>query len=327
MKNHDRGFTLIETLLVLVIISIIIYSSIGYMQQRTLQMRMDRTSVQMQQILNAGLSFYVSNNRWPYGLAELQGQYLPPNTVPFKNPWGQNYIVDGSKAEMLHVFTSTQSASSTQAATAGSVIAGMLPLGYATSNAPGAASSPGAPDGTAPAPTAAPGGCGTSTTCYIVAAVNIPGQNLNNARAINFAGLYKHGACVPEPQCPVTSSGANMTPQIFVAPVQVAGTFEGGLSTSNPAIYPISGFAAYATKGPDPTTPPNCDPTNLTAPPLCDGGGAGAKYWRVCMQVVTERGLIRPTADSWGDNQVLMALTRCVSPDEQSGSTFNVFTN
>ena len=42
----------------------------------------------------------------------------------------------------------------------------------------------------------------SANTCEVVAAVNIPGQNLNNAGAVTFAGLYYHGGCVPVPQCP-----------------------------------------------------------------------------------------------------------------------------
>jgi len=316
MKKNYHGFTLIETLLVLVIISMIIFSGLGYLRQRTLQMRMDRVSLQMQQILNAGLAFYVTNNKWPQQLSDLQGTYLPPTTVPLKNPWGQLYVVDGTNVEKLIVYTSTVSASSSEASTAANVIAGMLPMSYTSTTVPSASATPTA--------------CTTQTTCYIVSSVNIPGQNLNNARAINFSGLYKHGACVPVPQCPVDVTGNTMTAQVFVAPVQVAGTYDGGLSTSNPNVYPISSFSAYAT----PKVPAGNNPVSCTGgkAPDCsalDGGTVG--HWRVCVQVVTERGVVSdnsaatPPSPNWGDNQTIMALTRCVTNNEPAGSPFNIY--
>lgn len=310
-KNRTRGFTLIETLLVLVIISMVIYAGISYVQQRTLQMKIDRASTQMQQILNAGLSYYVANNAWPTALTDLQGIYLPPATVALKNPWGQDYNI-ASTTGLFYVYTTTTSQGSAGASASARVIAGTLPLSYTTTATTGT-------------PPAAGTECTTQTTCSVVASVNIPGQNLNNARAINFAGLYKHGGCVPVPVCPVDANGTTMTPQIFVAPVQVAGTFDGGLSSSTPNVYPISSFSAYA-KTPS-ATPAACDSGGSA--PACSGGGPGTPtYWRVCMQVVTERGLITDTGSpQWGDNQRLMALTRCVSDNEPAGSDFTVFQN
>jgi len=75
MKRRAKvtGFTLIEMLLVLIIVSMIIYMGLGYLQQRTVQIRMDRTSLQMQQILNAGMAYYIANSTWPANLACLQG--------------------------------------------------------------------------------------------------------------------------------------------------------------------------------------------------------------------------------------------------------------
>lgn len=313
-KSKIKGFTLIETLLVLVIISIMIYASIGYIQQRALQSRIDRTSTQMQQILNAGLSYYVAHNEWPtsgnttHDLSLLQGTYLPPSTVTIKNPWGKDYSI-ASTPELFYVYTSTETVSSGAAASTANVIAGMLPLSY-TATATGT-------------PPAAGNPCTNQNTCYIVASVNIPGQNLNNARAINFAGLYKHGGCVPVPECPVDATGTTMTPQVFVAPVQVAGTFDGGLSGSNPNVYPISSFSAYAT-GPA-ANPPGCASGGGAV--ACNASPASTSYWRVCMQVVTERGIITSSSTNWGDNQRLLALTRCVGDNEPAGSPFTVFSN
>ena len=41
-----------------------------------------------------------------------------------------------------------------------------------------------------------------SGNVYVTAQVTTPGQNLNNARSVNFVGIYHNGACVPVPNCP-----------------------------------------------------------------------------------------------------------------------------
>lgn len=316
VRNKEKGFTLIELLLVMVIISIIIYASIGYIQQKIQQMRIDRTSTQMQQILNAGLAYYVANGQWPPAasttdLSALQGTYLPPSSVSLVNPWGKPYQISSS-AQLFYVWTQTTTVTTSGASAAANVIAGTLPLAY-TSTAAGT-------------PPAAGSQCTNQNSCYVVASVNIPGQNLNNARAVNFAGLYHHGACVPVPSCPVDASGTTMTPQIMVVPVSVSGlndTDQPSPAKSN--VYPISSFTAYATSA-------------ATNPNACTGGTqvactpinpvAGATYWRVCLQVVTEKGTVSSSAGSaWGQYVTLMAITRCAITNEPSGSGFSIYSN
>lgn len=320
-----EGFTLIEMLLVLVIASMIIYLALGYIQQKTLTTRMDRTSLQMQQILNAGLSYYVANGKWPANIDCLEGtgdatciQYIPKDLT---SPWGDKYKVL-SKNALFYVYAQITSASASgSAAATANTIAGTLPLAYTTS--------------TTPNPPSAGTACATaSTSCYVVASVNIPGQNLNNATAVNFAGLYKHGGCVPVPRCPVDANGNTMTPEIMVVPVSVSGVNDANSSQ----VYPISSFTAYA-KGPPSANPPACD--NYGPPVACDAANAPSSYtptyWRACLQVVTEKGDVAetnvgglampnpPTAFPWGGNVTLMAITRCAIKNEPSGSPFTVF--
>ena len=333
VKQQQRGFTLIEMMLVAVIISMLIYAGLNYTLQKTQQMRNDRASLQMQQILNAGLAFYVANGAWPNDMACLQGlggtdlgcsnsstQYLPN---PFVSPWGQNYSIASNTTnsaigpQLLYVYTPITAQTAAGAAYANArIIAGTLPLAYTSSK-----------NGTPPDPAA---DCTPSSlTCNVVASVNIPGQNLNNARAINFAGLYHHGGCVPVPECPVDASGTTMTPQVMVVPVQVSGVNDAG--TDN--VYPISSFTAYArASAPLDTSPPNCDnSTSYNTSSDCTQemtGPAAKAYWRVCLQVVTEKGDVQTTRnDNWGVNATLMAVTRCAVSNESAGSTFQVYSN
>ncbi len=330
-KTVMKGFTLIEILLVLVIISMIIYLGVGYVEQRALSARIDRTSLQMQQILNAGLAYYVANGNWPpnspnSAISYLQGSYLPPQNVLLQSPWGQQYVAIGSEGTppaQFFVYTEVTAGKSTTSVA--NIIAGQLPMAYTTSEAP-----------TANAPPASGTACAASaTTCYVVSSVNVPGQNLNNASAVNFAGLYHHGGCVPVPTCPVDKNGFQMTPEIMVVPVSVSGVNDPQSGNNPPNVYPISSFTAYAVgdngaSTPNGTSPPACD--NNGSAPSCktnlQTSGTAAAYWRVCLQVVTQQGNVVTTNSSqWGNLVTLMAITRCAIQNEPSGSDFSVFSN
>lgn len=340
-RQVAKGFTLIEMLLVMVIIGMIVVMGLGYYQQKTLEMRIDRTAGQIQQILNAGLSYYVSNGHWPASLECLQGieangstnctqQYLPTNLI---SPWGETFTVTSTKSN-FYVSTPINADTPTNAAAQANTLSGRLALSY-TAN-----------DDTATPPLAET--C-TGSTCYVVATVNVPGQNLNNASAVNYAGLYHHGACVPVPQCPVDSQGNAMTPEIITVPASLSGVNDmsvpqnsGGSQTLGlKYLYPISSFTAYATSDngtgtPKTTNPPACTNSTFTTSSCTQNvsGEPASAYWRVCVQIVTTKGDVSKTntgsqdADTaWGQTATIAAFTRCVITNEPSGSNFNVYSN
>lgn len=327
MKNKStsmHGITLIEVLLVLVIASSIIYGIANYMQQRALTLRMDRMTLQTQQILNAGLAYYVNRGSWPGSLNCLKGlggancvgttAYLPSSLS--LNPWGSAYTTSSSTATgVFYVYSRVTQAGTTSgyAASTANMIAGRLPLAYTTAAASGT-------------PPASGTTCSTATTsCAVVASVNIPGQNLNNATAMNFAGVYRHGGCIPVPRCPVDANGTAMTPQVFVVPVSVSGVSD---PFNNTTVYPISSFTAYAR--PAATNPQGCIGGEQRA---CQpvNAAANARYWRACVQIITEKGEItstRPTmSDRWGQAVTLGAFTRCAITNEPSGSPLTVYSH
>ncbi len=343
LKTKLRGFSLLEMLLVMVIVGMILMMGINYLRQRTIAIRIDKATLQMQQILNASLAYYVANGEWPYSLGCLQGKadideckgevkYLPD---PFPNPWGNAYRVaappDVNKGGVLYAFTLIESETANTDAT---IIAGRLPLAYVFLDAK---------DEEPPAP----GSCLDRPYCHVIASVNLPGQDLNNATAVNFAGLYKHGGCVPVPRCPLSpNTGKPLTPQIIVAPVSVSGINDNDLNGQN--IYPISSFTAYAKN--DNLNDPDATPKSvrpLECQPTIGGSGISSTgddctsddpnpskaYWRVCLQVITEKGDIQKTNTQtnpdllWGQYVTLMAITRCAIENEPAGSTFNVYSN
>lgn len=335
LKNQ-KGVTLLEILLVLAIAATIMVMFIGYVQQRTDETRRARAAIQMQQILNAGLSYYVAKGNWPDDIDTLKTEgYLPSNQMG--NPWGGDYKITSTKP-LLYVSTDVKTIPNAQ------IVVGRVPLGFI-------ADDHGMSQGvctTSPLP---------APCTYVVGAVNIPGQNLNNATAVNFSGIYHTGACVPVPECPVDKNGDTMEPEIMVSPVSVSGVNADPGATSlncqDPDNYatckdikvtPVSSFTAKA-YGPDlykpytpslrvcddsvsPPTPGECmkDLSGSVVSRLPEG-----KYWRVCLYVTTADGKVSPNFNkgyAWGQAMgSVLAITRCKPKNEEKGSSFKIWDN
>lgn len=310
MAIKSKGFTLVELLLLMVILAVFLTVGTGYMQQKTEAIRIDKTVLQIQYILNAGLAYYIANGRWPNqgsqvylssGTAsELQPDYLPGVAIPtqFGGP-DPNYYHRSSNAVAWGIPANTFAVmayigTSDKQKTIGNMIASKL----------GSAFFDGSP------------GYG-----YVFAYVYPPGQNRSNATGMNFAGLYHHGACVPVPVCPKDANGVAMTAQVYIVPISASGVNDDGLSN----VYPLSSFSAYATGGTS-ASPPPC--ANATITPACAGGNLNGIYWRACMQVVTSKGDVSATrTDNWGNSVTMAAFTRCSITSEPAGSGFGIYGN
>lgn len=382
-RRQEQGFTLIEMLLVLAISGTLIMMLINFSTQKMDEQRRDRTVLQMQQIMNAALAFYVNNSMWPVACGTatwtnitaasvtstaadgtsttltFQPGYIPPGFSG--NPYGQPYLINcstqasGTSGNAGNFYVSTSVGARPADAM---IIAGRLPMAYINTAAALSASVP---------PPAQDAACATSpfTGCTtLIASVTMPGQNLNNARSINFAGIYYSGSCVPAPDCP-----PGMSPSIIVAPAGVSGIYDYP-TCSSPAypwdastcdsaqVIPISSFSAYARgrnalgEPGDPngagivTAPYSCDTSTNTAQ-ICRTDtdksyqgvvmtgtpAATTLYWRVCLRVVTEQGIINPsdTSKRWVEMGKMMgqvsAFTRCVpnAGAEQPSGSFNVY--
>ena len=320
--TRARGFTLIEMMLVLVIMTSILLMIIGFVQQKTAEMRRDRAAMQIQMILNAALSYYVNNSAWPVtdttcatldtgaNIAILTNNGYLPSGVNTNNPWGNGFLLNCNLA--AGTFTVTTQTPIPQEA---QILAGRLPFGGFT----------------------------TASPFNVTASVTIPGQNLNNARSVNFAGIYSSGACVPAPICPL-----NMSPAIFVVPVGVSG-LTSYPSGGTPQFYPLTDFIAYARGGsasaptPIANSPLDCaraiaSASNVSCQfPIPPVDPPGTTYWRVCLSITTQNGVAYPNASIDGGNQLIhgqalgqvLAITRCVpnkGAELPSGTPFNVWT-
>ena len=155
----------------------------------------------------------------------------------------------------------------------------------------------------------------------VTGSVNLPGQNVNNAAAVNFAGIYHHAACIPVPACPPTAANGNvMVAQVFVTPISVSGNFD---AASN-KVYPISSFTAYTT---DPSAvggiPAACSASSGAAV-ACTGQSATGRFWRACLRIITSRGevVLDATTAQWAQVQ---AITRCSIQGEAAGDPNSVW--
>lgn len=314
MQMLKKGFTLIEMLLVLVIMAVILLAIASYTQQRTDALRRDRTVMQIQQIENAALAYYISQSTWPTNIAQLQLAGFLPRQTTINNPYGNSYFMNANNTTGTFAVCTEVLAGNPNTATAtAQTIAGRLPMGFIVDTTPTDANC---------LPSQTPRTTCADNNCTVVSVINIPGQNLNNARAVNFAGVYHHGGCVPVPACP----GTNMTPAILAIPVSVSGMY-----SNTTTIYPISSFTAYATAPGNLNTPGPSQCTNSAVPEACDLGSGGiasptGMYWRVCLQIYTEKGLITASTNSiWASETGIVALTRCVPQNEPFGSSFSVW--
>jgi len=324
-NQNQKGVTLIEMLLVLVISVSLLMMFLGYTTQKSDQLRRDRLTMEMQQILNAALVYYVNNGQWP-GPNTCQGGvgnvvdathplvtagYLP-NPPAYWNVYGIGFrtCVD-SVTNNFYLLNRVPTAENP----IGGVIASQLPSGITVVAPVASPLPPFVSSFTQAACSTATGGNG----CFIVSMVPIPGQNLNNARSVNFASIYNAGQCVPVPTCP-----NNTTATILAVPVSVSGTNDNN-GNASPNVYPISSLTAYATNpAASPTTCPGVYNDN------CAHVTGASQYWRVCLSVTTERGTVLGS-NVYQDTKnmgSILALTRCSpsTPAEPTGSTFNTYT-
>lgn len=315
--KRSKGFSLFELILVLVILSSILILMTNYLTTRIDESRRDRAVLQIEQILNAGMAYYINYSEWPDNINTLQSTGYLPNKGPIINPWGREYglnhdLTTGTFSVCSSVLGSTSVGGTVSRAVIESgIVAGRLPMAYSTDQTFAAGDScPVPPIGSVPTPCDA-------DECTVISTINIPGQNLNNARSINFAGLYHNGACVPRPSCPL-----NMSASIMVVPVSVSGNY---YQTAD--VLPINSFTAFATPFADRNSVQNCfDPG--TSPCTADASGAlvlPGVYWRVCLQLITSEGNMQANKGMTKESGTVMAVTRCVPVDEPSGSGFDVF--
>jgi prepilin-type N-terminal cleavage/methylation domain-containing protein len=112
IKNKNSGFTLIELIFVIAIISVTITLGISYMSKLAERTKEKTASLQIQQILQAAMTYYVQNQKWPDNADTSNAgdfkDYIPAIDRLKTNPWGVNnysWTADTSDANLFTVST------------------------------------------------------------------------------------------------------------------------------------------------------------------------------------------------------------------------------
>lgn len=329
----QTGLSLIEVLLMLTVIAIFITVGIQYDTRKVERLKIDKTVLQTQAILDAGIWYYITNGSWPnssssscspmaldgtavtsfFGTSgsylQNQGLFGGNNFVIFKALRTQFASTLTTTAKYYLHLSSTSTCTGVPKGTFGVII-------YFTSQSSGGTAKEVAMAKAIAAklPHAALKGNGNGT--YIATYIYPPGQDPDQAAGLNFAGIYHHGACVPVPACPATTSGKTYSAQVFLTPTSVSGVNDDA-STN---VYPISSFIAYA-EGPS-SSPAGC--VGASTIKGCSNGTETGQYWRACLQIVTERGDVAVTrTDDWGDAVSIAAFTRCTISSEPTGTDYS----
>lgn len=195
-KKQIAGFSLLELILALAVLSVIVTLGLAAYNQKVLNDQVERSALQIQLYLQAGMAFYVDNNRWPNqnNPSEIIN-YLPQGIA--NNPWGNayNYSAAGDDNALFEVTTRVPSLRSVSAQNLATLIANRLPA--ASVNA---------------------------ITGTVTAQVNIPGQASNlpdgdeQIVGVQSIASQNSGSAIEVFQCPSGFNRSVVTmPSAFVA--------------------------------------------------------------------------------------------------------------
>jgi prepilin-type N-terminal cleavage/methylation domain-containing protein len=118
-KTFRKGFTLLEMTIVLIIITILTSAAIPALTQNFVNQAEQKTSMDINNIQNAALAYYVHNSAWPTSITptgvnpptDLESNGFLPTGWNATNPFGNAYSIANSGSILT---VSTQVASGTQ---------------------------------------------------------------------------------------------------------------------------------------------------------------------------------------------------------------------
>jgi len=185
-RYYQKGYTLLELMLVIALMAVIAMAGLATLQSRTQTIKIDKAAIEMQHWLEAGMGYFVDKQEWPSSISEIVSKgYMPdgssgpdgPNGNN-KNPWGYPYQIKTIGRNLFAVSTVTpqfkaKNKKSNHMAIAKRV-ASRLPNAYASL--------------IAEEPT-------------VVATVTVPGQVRNASTVISVATVESNKGYVEKPIC------------------------------------------------------------------------------------------------------------------------------
>ena len=97
MFNNNRGFTLIEMLIVLLIISVLIILIVPNLGDRSSEVHSKGWTALVSIVQGQVDVYYMENNSYPNTLSALVPDYLNEDQLTCPNEEALNYSVDGNK--------------------------------------------------------------------------------------------------------------------------------------------------------------------------------------------------------------------------------------
>lgn len=76
LQGHCRGFTLIELMIIIVVIAVIALYGVSFVKIESRTRLINKTAVEMKNILEASLGYFAENTHWPADLDKLNPKYL-----------------------------------------------------------------------------------------------------------------------------------------------------------------------------------------------------------------------------------------------------------
>ena len=89
-----RAFTFIEVVFVVALLGVIASLGISMYERRTQEFKIEKTAVQMQQLLQAATAYYIDHaSAWPPAINDARFiPYKPFGDTANQNPWGAHYL-------------------------------------------------------------------------------------------------------------------------------------------------------------------------------------------------------------------------------------------
>lgn len=84
--KKKQGYTIIEVMLVIVVISIVALYSYNYMRKQTLEKTINQSALQMESLMQIAVTYYSRENKWPQNMTEFQTKNYVKNG-DLCSPW------------------------------------------------------------------------------------------------------------------------------------------------------------------------------------------------------------------------------------------------
>jgi prepilin-type N-terminal cleavage/methylation domain-containing protein len=292
-----RGFTLVEMLLVITIMTMMAYLAVNALELSTKKDRYKKTAVQFQQIFKAATTYLVNSRQgsgvWPTSVQQLINNKLlqPTNlTQGFMNPWGKTYYIAQNKCTgLLYVYTKVgwyqrdwPAAYHVKALLPNAVVSMIPPIMPITCPLPVGSIN------TNPVPVPQPQPAGLILKGrYIISTLTIPAGAINRGRAISDMKLLSNNDCFKIQKC-----FGSETRTIRAVPVAVSGTVGTNNKTGTAYnIYPLQSFQTYVILPTATAQPEKCaNAAGITLTPSANSVTCTKKTARVCLDVSTTYG-------------------------------------